>query len=158
MKIWCMHRIKLNNFKNDFYPCYMLYFCAGAGLRSLVCIRFLLFCTQVAAPRRFSLVCFRLLSARNNVERANQVNRELLEAVNSTGKLFISHTVCLNYPLHHQEMSLCKLTSYFWFWNKCLGPITQVCIAVCCGGAIDWREACGWSLEDFTRKGFFAAE
>ncbi|KAH6823944.1 Pyridoxal phosphate transferases superfamily protein [Perilla frutescens var. hirtella] len=48
---------------------------------------------EVAAPRRFSLVCFRLLSAENNVERANQLNRELLEAVNSTGELFISHTV-----------------------------------------------------------------
>ncbi|KAH6811429.1 Pyridoxal phosphate transferases superfamily protein [Perilla frutescens var. frutescens] len=48
---------------------------------------------KVAAPRRFSLVCFRLLSAENNVERANQLNCELLEAVNSTGELFISHTV-----------------------------------------------------------------
>lgn len=47
---------------------------------------------EVAAPRRFSLVCFRLLCAENNVERANQLNRELLEAVNSSGKLFISHT------------------------------------------------------------------
>ncbi|XP_042003833.1 phenylacetaldehyde synthase-like isoform X1 [Salvia splendens] len=48
---------------------------------------------EVAAPRRFSLVCFRLVSARNDVEHANQLNRELLEAVNSTGNLFISHTV-----------------------------------------------------------------
>ncbi|KAK6164405.1 hypothetical protein DH2020_001269 [Rehmannia glutinosa] len=51
---------------------------------------------EVAAPRNFSLVCFRLLPTENNVECANRLNRELLDAVNSTGKLFISHTVLSN--------------------------------------------------------------
>ncbi|KAL0459345.1 UNVERIFIED_CONTAM: Tyrosine decarboxylase 1 [Sesamum latifolium] len=49
---------------------------------------------EVAARRNFSLVCFRLLPThQNNLESANRLNRELLDAVNSTGKLFISHTV-----------------------------------------------------------------
>ncbi|KAG8389141.1 hypothetical protein BUALT_Bualt02G0198300 [Buddleja alternifolia] len=51
---------------------------------------------EVAAPRRFSLVCFRLLPNPNNEEFGNELNHELLEAVNSTGKLFISHTVLSN--------------------------------------------------------------
>ncbi|KAL3645050.1 Tyrosine decarboxylase 2 [Castilleja foliolosa] len=48
---------------------------------------------EVVAPRNFSLVCFRLLPKENNLELANRLNRALLDAVNSTGKLFISHTV-----------------------------------------------------------------
>ncbi|KAL0435537.1 UNVERIFIED_CONTAM: Tyrosine decarboxylase 1 [Sesamum radiatum] len=52
---------------------------------------------EVAARRTFSLVCFRLLPTdQNNLESANRLNRELLDAVNSTGKLFISHTVLSN--------------------------------------------------------------
>ncbi|KAL6540768.1 Tyrosine decarboxylase 1 [Orobanche minor] len=53
---------------------------------------------EVAAPRNFSLVCFRLLPKENNVtvECANKLNHELLDAVNSTGELFISHTVLSN--------------------------------------------------------------
>ncbi|KAL8552205.1 hypothetical protein ACS0TY_001049 [Phlomoides rotata] len=51
---------------------------------------------EVVAPRTFSLVCFRVLPTGNNEERANSLNRELLEIVNSTGKLFISHTVLSN--------------------------------------------------------------
>lgn len=52
---------------------------------------------EVAARRNFSLVCFRLLPThQNNLESANRLNRELLDAVNSTGKLFISHTVLSN--------------------------------------------------------------
>ncbi|GFP82980.1 tyrosine decarboxylase 1 [Phtheirospermum japonicum] len=51
---------------------------------------------EVAAPRNFSLVCFRLLPKENNLEFANRLNRALLDAVNSTGKLFISHTVLSN--------------------------------------------------------------
>ncbi|KAL7113207.1 hypothetical protein ACP275_04G048000 [Erythranthe tilingii] len=48
---------------------------------------------EVVAPRNFSLVCFRLLSTQKDLEYSNRLNRELLDAVNSTGKLFISHTV-----------------------------------------------------------------
>lgn len=48
---------------------------------------------QMSATRLFSLVCFRLVPPHNNEEMGNKLNRELLEAVNSTGKLFISHTV-----------------------------------------------------------------
>ncbi|XP_031504768.1 tyrosine decarboxylase-like [Nymphaea colorata] len=46
---------------------------------------------EVAAPRRFALVCFRL---RSDSERLrSMMNHKLLEAVNSTGKLYMTHTV-----------------------------------------------------------------
>ncbi|KAL2488032.1 Tyrosine decarboxylase 1 [Forsythia ovata] len=48
---------------------------------------------EVAAPRKFSLVCLRLLPPQNNEDCANKLNHDLLESVNSTGKIFISHTV-----------------------------------------------------------------
>ena len=40
----------------------------------------------MAAPTPFSLICFRYLGSDNE-------NRALLEAVNSSGKAFLSHTV-----------------------------------------------------------------
>lgn len=48
---------------------------------------------EVVTPRIFSLVCFRLLPPGNDENHGNKLNRDLLETVNSTGKLFISHTV-----------------------------------------------------------------
>ncbi|PWA54534.1 pyridoxal phosphate (PLP)-dependent transferases superfamily protein [Artemisia annua] len=48
---------------------------------------------EIVATRTFSLVCFRLLPANKNEEYVNKVNRELLDVVNSSGKIFISHTV-----------------------------------------------------------------
>ncbi|XP_058207624.1 phenylacetaldehyde synthase [Rhododendron vialii] len=48
---------------------------------------------QVVAPRKFSLVCFCLLPPHDKEDCANKLNADLLDAVNSTGKLFISHTV-----------------------------------------------------------------
>ncbi|XP_076934127.1 tyrosine decarboxylase 2-like [Bidens hawaiensis] len=48
---------------------------------------------EIVATRTFSLVCFRLLPANKNEEYVNKVNRDLLDAVNSSGKIFISHTV-----------------------------------------------------------------
>ncbi|CAN1270100.1 Phenylacetaldehyde synthase [Linum perenne] len=47
---------------------------------------------EVVAPRLFSLVCFRLVPPKNDESRGNKLNQELLEAVNSTGKVFMSHT------------------------------------------------------------------
>ncbi|GMI73528.1 aromatic aldehyde synthase [Hibiscus trionum] len=47
---------------------------------------------EVVTPRIFSLVCFRLLPP-NDKDHGNKLNRELLDAVNSTGNVFISHTV-----------------------------------------------------------------
>ncbi|KAG6787473.1 hypothetical protein POTOM_009113 [Populus tomentosa] len=47
----------------------------------------------VVTPRIFSLVCFRLLPPNNNEDHGNNLNHDLLDAVNSTGKIFISHTV-----------------------------------------------------------------
>ncbi|OMO62804.1 Pyridoxal phosphate-dependent decarboxylase [Corchorus capsularis] len=48
---------------------------------------------EVVTPRLFSLICFRLLPPPNNERYCNELNHELLDAVNSTGKVFISHTV-----------------------------------------------------------------
>ncbi|XP_039048243.1 tyrosine decarboxylase 2-like [Hibiscus syriacus] len=47
---------------------------------------------EVVVPRIFSLVCFRLLPP-NDEDHGNKLNHELLDAVNSTGNVFISHTV-----------------------------------------------------------------
>ncbi|KAI6673489.1 hypothetical protein NL676_001395 [Syzygium grande] len=47
----------------------------------------------LSPPRIFSLVCFRLLSPDNDGDKGNKLNRDLLDTVNSTGKIFISHTV-----------------------------------------------------------------
>ncbi|KAE7997899.1 hypothetical protein FH972_002492 [Carpinus fangiana] len=48
---------------------------------------------EVVTPRVFSLVCFHLLPSQNNEDHGNKLNHDLLDAVNSTGKIFISHTV-----------------------------------------------------------------
>ncbi|XVF21494.1 hypothetical protein REPUB_Repub12eG0094900 [Reevesia pubescens] len=48
---------------------------------------------EVVTPRLFSLVCFRLLPPPNDEYHGNKLNHELLDAVNSTGNVFISHTV-----------------------------------------------------------------
>ncbi|KAK2986346.1 hypothetical protein RJ640_026610 [Escallonia rubra] len=48
---------------------------------------------EVVSPRKFSLVCFRLLPPHKDDDSANKINHDLLDAVNSTGKIFISHTV-----------------------------------------------------------------
>uniref|UniRef100_A0A7N0V8K7 Tyrosine decarboxylase n=2 Tax=Kalanchoe fedtschenkoi TaxID=63787 RepID=A0A7N0V8K7_KALFE len=48
---------------------------------------------EIVAPRTFALVCFRLLLPCGFEDRTNDVNGDLLQAVNSTGKIFISHTV-----------------------------------------------------------------
>ncbi|KAF6144407.1 hypothetical protein GIB67_024634 [Kingdonia uniflora] len=48
---------------------------------------------EIVTPRTFALVCFRLCPLHNGEDCGNQLNHNLLDAVNSTGKLFISHTV-----------------------------------------------------------------
>ena len=54
------------------------------------------FLWQVVTPRIFSLVCFRIAAVDNDEKTCNNLNRSLLDAVNSSGKLFISHTVSLS--------------------------------------------------------------
>ncbi|MDD8020183.1 MAG: pyridoxal-dependent decarboxylase [Acidobacteriota bacterium] len=46
---------------------------------------------EILAPVYFSLVCFRLNDGRPE-EELNVFNRELLQAINSTGKVFMTHT------------------------------------------------------------------
>ncbi|CAI9107534.1 OLC1v1006908C3 [Oldenlandia corymbosa var. corymbosa] len=50
---------------------------------------------EIVAPRKFSLVCFRLLHQQDD-DSANKVNHDLLDAVNATGRIYISHTVLSN--------------------------------------------------------------
>ncbi len=46
---------------------------------------------EILAPVYFSLVCFRLNDDRPEGD-LNQLNKQLLEAINSTGKVFLTHT------------------------------------------------------------------
>ncbi|MBC7362386.1 MAG: aminotransferase class V-fold PLP-dependent enzyme [Candidatus Aminicenantes bacterium] len=46
---------------------------------------------ELLAPVYFSLVCFRLNDGRSE-EELNALNQRLLEAINSTGKIFLTHT------------------------------------------------------------------
>lgn len=48
---------------------------------------------EIIVPRTFSLVCFRLLSPNNDDNVCNKLNHDLLDAVNSSGNIFMSHTV-----------------------------------------------------------------
>nr|GMD09676.1 tyrosine decarboxylase 1-like [Ipomoea batatas] len=49
---------------------------------------------EVVAPRKFGLVCFRVSpSALMEGERVNEFNTELLESINSSGELFMTHGV-----------------------------------------------------------------
>ncbi|KAF3791940.1 Tyrosine decarboxylase 1 [Nymphaea thermarum] len=48
---------------------------------------------KVVAPRTFALVCFRLEAPKNSPDNGDKLNRDLLEAVNSSGDIFLSHTV-----------------------------------------------------------------
>ncbi|KAF8720466.1 hypothetical protein HU200_023710 [Digitaria exilis] len=48
---------------------------------------------EVVVPRRFSLVCFRLQPRWSGDDAVDDVNRELLAAVNETGRAFMTHFV-----------------------------------------------------------------
>ncbi|TVU39493.1 hypothetical protein EJB05_12915, partial [Eragrostis curvula] len=48
---------------------------------------------EVVTPRNFSLVCFRLLPPSSDKDNGYKLNYDLMDAANSSGKIFISHTV-----------------------------------------------------------------
>lgn len=49
---------------------------------------------EIVAPANFALVCFRFNPNRKfNPEQIEGLNRELLERVNSTGRVYITHTI-----------------------------------------------------------------
>ncbi|XP_074560317.1 tyrosine decarboxylase 2 [Curcuma longa] len=48
---------------------------------------------EVVTPRSFSLVCFRLIPPQNDPDNGYKLNQSLLNSVNASGKIFISHTV-----------------------------------------------------------------
>ena len=48
---------------------------------------------EILAPRLFNLICFRFKPSRDFSEKQlDQLNEELLQAMNQTGKIYISHT------------------------------------------------------------------
>ncbi|KAL0733442.1 hypothetical protein Bca4012_009652 [Brassica carinata] len=57
---------------------------------------FFFFFLRVVTPRIFSLVCFRIVPVDNDENKCNNINRNLLDAVNSSGKLFLSHTIYIH--------------------------------------------------------------
>lgn len=52
---------------------------------------------EVVVPRNFAMVCFRglpsTLDKASEVERVNKFNSELLESINRSGKLFMTHAM-----------------------------------------------------------------
>ncbi len=46
---------------------------------------------ELMAPVNVSLVCFRLNDGRNE-EELNELNQQLMESINQTGKVFLTHT------------------------------------------------------------------
>ncbi|KAK2630844.1 hypothetical protein QOZ80_UnG0722340 [Eleusine coracana subsp. coracana] len=48
---------------------------------------------EVVTPRNFSLVCFRLLPPPSDEDNGHKLNYDLMDSANSSGKIFISHTV-----------------------------------------------------------------
>lgn len=48
---------------------------------------------EILAPVNFNLICFRFKpSGVNSEERLNEINEKLLQKINSTGKIYLSHT------------------------------------------------------------------
>lgn len=50
---------------------------------------------QVMAPTTFSLTCFRLKPHEYDPDHGNNLNAALEEAVNSSGSILMTHTVCM---------------------------------------------------------------
>nr|UUJ74935.1 tyrosine decarboxylase [Cephalotaxus hainanensis] len=48
---------------------------------------------EVMAPRTFALVCFRVLPPANDPDDGHTLNSSLLDAVNESGRIYLSHTV-----------------------------------------------------------------
>nr|DAD41828.1 TPA_asm: hypothetical protein HUJ06_016151 [Nelumbo nucifera] len=60
---------------------------------------------EIVVPRNFAMVCFQLLPPSvkdledetlrqsSELERANEINRKLLESINSTGRIYMIHAV-----------------------------------------------------------------
>lgn len=52
---------------------------------------------EIVAPRNFAVVCFRVLPSASGLgdgkanEGANELNRKLLESINASGQLYVSH-------------------------------------------------------------------
>ncbi|MCC6676692.1 MAG: aspartate aminotransferase family protein [Phycisphaerales bacterium] len=64
---------------------------------------------ELAAPRTVNLVCFRAKDPSGNPDRADRLNRDLLAAVNTSGRAYLSHTVIpgpAGRPAHTLRMAI----------------------------------------------------
>lgn len=118
---------------------------------------------QILTPRIYSLVCFRLLPRNGDEGCASKLNHALLDAVNSTGMIFISHTVSSLSSTSRDTLTMCFLVLFstvFMTWLLRFyytGAIGQVHITICSRSSIDWGEACECSMEGFARWGLCTA-
>ncbi|KAJ0017632.1 hypothetical protein Pint_11022 [Pistacia integerrima] len=48
---------------------------------------------EIVFPRNFALVCFRAVPSVLSAEQANELNRELLESINASGKVYMTHAM-----------------------------------------------------------------
>ena len=77
--------VLVNSSENTIY--FLLY-------HNLIYVQFII-TIQVVTPRTFSLVCFRLVPLASDQDNGRKLNYDLMDAANSSGKIFISHTVGL---------------------------------------------------------------
>ncbi len=64
---------------------------------------------ELAAPRTVNLVCFRARHPSGDPDRADRLNRDLLAAVNNSGRAYLSHTVIpgpAGRPAHTLRMAI----------------------------------------------------
>jgi aromatic-L-amino-acid decarboxylase len=51
---------------------------------------------EIVVPRNFAMVCFRILGSTVGIlseEHVNELNRKLLESINMSGSIYMTHTV-----------------------------------------------------------------
>lgn len=113
---------------------------------------------QVVTPRIFSLVCFRLLPACKDEAFANKLNHDLLNAVNSTGKAFISHTVSSLVTSHFDlitivpNLALPQDVKISIIFGQNTGLIRKIRITFCGRSSIDRRETCKCGMDHSARE------
>lgn len=79
---------------------------------------------QVMAPRKFSLVCFRLSPPANDADLGYTLNAKLVDALNSDGSILITNTVHKLLPVCFDDLT------YYSLLHEILTPIVHCLIIV----------------------------